>query len=98
MPPEDRVFPNRKTLATGHRLEAGFDLSLSISVKSKRLELGFPGGVLHSSPETSAVEPGEGQMGNVGLMERSNDAQLLFVQTPVACDASVAKRSANDDD
>ena len=35
--------------------------------KSKRLELGFPGGALHSCSESSAVEPGEGQMENVGL-------------------------------
>ncbi len=62
------------------------------------MDIEFRGRALHSRSETSAVEPGEGQMGNVGLMERSNDAQLLFVQTPVACDASVAKRSANDDD
>ncbi len=40
-------------------------LSPSIPDRSKRLELGFPGG-LRSCSESAAVEPGEGQMGDVG--------------------------------
>ncbi len=41
-------------------------------VRSKRLELGFPGGALHSCSESSAVEPGEGQMRNVGEAKGPN--------------------------
>ncbi len=52
----------------GRRLAAGLGLSPSIPDRSKRLELGFPG-ALHSCSESSAVEPGEGQMGNVGLVQ-----------------------------
>ena len=51
----------------GLRLRTGLGLSPSIPVRSKRLQLGFPGGgALHSCSESSLVEPANSQMGNVG--------------------------------
>ncbi len=46
----------------------GQDSALDRRFRSKTsgLELGLSGGALHSCSESSAVEPGEGQMGNVG--------------------------------
>ncbi len=56
----------------------------SIPVGSKRLELGFPEGALHSYSESSAVEPGEGQMGNVGLTPMApveRESRVLSVES-----------------
>ena len=39
-----------------------------------KLRLGFPGAALHSCSASPAVEPGEGQMGNVGLGKWDNPA------------------------
>ena len=51
----------------GRESSSGPGLSPSIPDRSKRLHLGFPGwGAVHSCSESLAVEPGEGQMGNVG--------------------------------
>ncbi len=61
-------LPKRPDRAPGRRLGAGLGLSPSIPDRIKRLELGLPGrGALHSWSESSAVEPCEGQMGNVGV-------------------------------
>ena len=50
----------------GRRLGAGLDLSPSIPLRSKRLELGLAGGGCYTRSASSAVELGVGQMGNVG--------------------------------
>ncbi len=62
------LCPSGPTGTTGRRLGAGLRLSPSIPVRSKLLELGFGGGAVHSRSESSAVEPGEGQMGNPDLL------------------------------
>ena len=46
--------PSGSTGPPGRRLGAGLGLSPSIPVSYKRLELGFPGGVLHSCSESAA--------------------------------------------
>ena len=59
--------PSGPTAPPDRCLGAGLGLPPSIPDISKRLESGFCRGALHSCSESSAVEPGGGQMGNVGL-------------------------------
>ncbi len=58
--------PSGPTGAPGRRFGAGPGLSPLIPVRSKRLELGFGEGALHSCSDSSAVESGGGQRENVG--------------------------------
>ncbi len=75
------VSPTQATSATGVGLRRGIGVRKVATpqngylsrppprhppVRSKRLEPGFPGGRYTRAPESSAVEPGEGHMGNVG--------------------------------
>ena len=59
--------PSGPTEPASRRLEAGLGLAPSIPVRSKRLGFAWPRPTaLHLWSESSAVEPGEGQTGNVG--------------------------------
>ena len=60
------TLPKRPDEPSRPRLGAGLSLSPSIPDRSTRLELGLRGRGLHPCSDSSAVEPGESQMGNVG--------------------------------
>ncbi len=61
--------PSGPTGSPGHRRGAALGPVTVDSGQGKRMELGFRRGAVRSCSESSAVESGEGQMGNVGKVK-----------------------------
>ncbi len=58
--------PGSPTGPPGHRLGAGLGLHRRLRSEATDWNSGFRRGAVQSCSESSAVEPGEGHMGNVG--------------------------------